>query len=596
MGPLLFSGGPRRDGIQWQSPERRGARARAEADRHALPPGRRPRQGHRPDALRRRPRLPAPGLRQARARDGAARPHPLDRPLEGGAGRRRRRIPDRPRPADDLRHPAGLPGRARAGARHRPPRRRPGGGGGGDDRGRGAAGRARGRDRLRAAADDRDRRGGGRDRRTAAPRLRRPRQPAQGGRHGVRRRRGRIRRSRPRLRGPLLLRGQHPPRPRAACDRRRARGPGAADRLLLDPDAALPAPRPRQGARPAGRAHPRGRDTQRRRFRRQERPVRPRDRRRRDGAEARAAGADRAHPRGGLLLPSRPPPGADAPQDRRPRRRLAHRPGALDHARRRRLRQLRRRLDLLHRRAADRHLPPAALPVRVGARLHQQAGVRTQARPWHAAAPLRLRGAARQDRRRARHQPRRPPAGDRRSARHRHRQLAAARHRRARPLPRGGRRRRSLPRALGMPARGAGSRPRLRRLPVRRRPADLLEPHAAVGGRAARRSRRRRRGLLRRDRDRPGLRLGAGRGGRRRARPRARRSAAVRRRHRVHSGRSRQLLLARHPDDGPRGTRGRRAPAGADRDRGRSPARGAARAVWCSPTGASSTPPNRRAG
>ena len=91
-----------------------------------------------------------------------------------------------------------------------------------------------------------------------------------------------------------------------------ARGRRPGDRLLLDPDSALPAPRAGQGARAAGLAGAGGGLPQRRRLRRQERPLQPRDRRRPDGAQARPAGQGDADPRGGLLLPPRSPPGADA--------------------------------------------------------------------------------------------------------------------------------------------------------------------------------------------------------------------------------------------------------------------------------------------
>ena len=53
------------------------------------------------------------------------------------------------------------------------------------------------------------------------------------------------------------------------------------------------------------------------------------------------------------------------------------------------LRQLRRRQPLLHGRAADGDLQDPALQVRGRARLHQQAALRAQARPRHAAAALR---------------------------------------------------------------------------------------------------------------------------------------------------------------------------------------------------------------
>ena len=158
-------------------------------------------------------------------------------------------------------------------------------------------------------------------------------------------------------------------------------------------------------------------------------------------------------------------------------------------------------------------------------------------------------------------------------------------------LHRGGGRGLGLPRALGQAPPGARPRPRLRQLPLRRGTADLLEPHAAVGRHAARRSRRRRRGLLRRDRDRPGLGLGAGGGGRGGPRPRARRSALAGGRYRVHPGRPRQLLLARHADDGARGARRRREGprgrlAGGRRGSSVSPSRSSS-----SPAGGCSTPP-----
>ena len=97
-----------------------------------------------------------------------------------------------------------------------------------------------------------------------------------------------------------------------------------------------------------------------------------------------------------------------------------------DAGRRRRLRVVRRREHLLHRRAADGDLRAAALPLRGVPRLHQQAAVRPQARPRHAAAALRPGGAARQDRREARTRSGRAAAQHRREAELAHRELAAA--------------------------------------------------------------------------------------------------------------------------------------------------------------------------
>ena len=81
------------------------------------------------------------------------------------------------------------------------------------------------------------------------------------------------------------------------------------------------------------------------------------------------------------------------------KRRQDHRAGPADAARRRRLRIVRRGEHLLYRRAADRDLPDPALSLPRLPRLHQQAAVRTQARPRHAAEPIRPGSPARQDRR-----------------------------------------------------------------------------------------------------------------------------------------------------------------------------------------------------
>ena len=85
-----------------------------------------------------------------------------------------------------------------------------------------------------------------------------------------------------------------------------------ARRLLEHADAALPASRAGEGAGDAGGAHPRDRDAQRRRVRRQERSVQPRGRGRQGRDAARSAGEDHAVARGSLLLPSRPASRADA--------------------------------------------------------------------------------------------------------------------------------------------------------------------------------------------------------------------------------------------------------------------------------------------
>ena len=158
-----------------------------------------------------------------------------------------------------------------------------------------------------------------------------------------------------RPRGHLLLRGQHPPADGAARGGGRSGARRQADALVVDPDAALRAPRcwPRcsrcrrrhirviaapVGGGFGGKIDPFAHEIASRKLSQLTgRPVKI-----------------TLHARGGLLLPPRPPSGADVGQDRRHAGRRDHR-HALPHlARRRRLRQLRRGLDLLHRRAPDR--------------------------------------------------------------------------------------------------------------------------------------------------------------------------------------------------------------------------------------------------
>ena len=145
------------------------------------------------------------------------------------------------------------------------------------------------------------------------------------------------------------------------------------------------------------------------------------------GDAARPAGEDLPQPRGSVLHAPWPAPGADADAHRRDEGRQAHRHARADAGRRRRLRLLRRGEHLLHRRAADGDLRAAALQVRRGARLHQQAALRPQARPRHAAAALRPGSAARQDRREARRRPGGAAPAERRQGKFPHRQLAAGR-------------------------------------------------------------------------------------------------------------------------------------------------------------------------
>ena len=152
------------------------------------------------------------------------------------------------------------------------------------------------------------------------------------------------------------------------------------------------------------RAHPRDRAPERRRLRRQERPLQPRDRRRASSShDDRPAGEDHAHPRGGLLLPPRPPPGAHVDQDRLHEGRRDHRPctsGPCSTA----APTARYGVASTFYTGALQTVTYkiARLQVRGRARLHQQAALRPQARPRHAAAALRARVPARQGRRAAR--------------------------------------------------------------------------------------------------------------------------------------------------------------------------------------------------
>ena len=194
---------------------------------------------------------------------------------------------DRTRPADPVRHPAGQPGRARALP---------------DERVRFvgdpvAAVVARDeltafealdldRRRVRAAAARSPIRGEPGARRAAHPRLRRRRQRPQDGR------RSRsatsttaLARGRPRLRGHVLL--SRATRTCRSSSTPRSRRSIRDGKLVLWSSTQTPHYVHRALAKVlehAGRAHPRHRDAERRRLRRQERSVQPRDRRREGGA------------------------------------------------------------------------------------------------------------------------------------------------------------------------------------------------------------------------------------------------------------------------------------------------------------------------
>ena len=249
--------------------------------------------------------------------------------------------------------------------------------------------------------------------------------------------------------------------------------------------------------RDAGRAHPRHRHA-RTAAASAARAIRSttRSSSRKAGAAARPAGEDLPDARGGLLLPPRPPSGADAVQDRRDEGRHDHRHAPADAARRRRLRLAtawRRTFYTGALQTVTYQIPRYQL--RRLPRLHQQAAVRPQARPRHAAAALRPGGAARQDRRDARASiPAELRLRHRRAARHADRELPARRHDRPRPSASSAWSQRSrLARAsCGKLPHGPRPRPRLLVVPLRRRAADLLERHAALRRAAEARSQRRR--------------------------------------------------------------------------------------------------------
>ena len=314
-------------------------------------------------------------------------------------------------------------------------------------------------------------------------------------------------------------------------------------------------------------------DPQRRRVRRQERSVQPRDRGRQGGAAARSSGEGLPQPRGSLLLPPRPSSGADALSHRRHQGRKDHRPRPADAPRRRRLRILRRREHLLYRRPADGDLRNSAVPLSRVPRVHQQAAVRSETRPRHAAVALRSGGATRQDRRAAGDRSRRPSPRHRRAARFADRQLHAGRDDRSGGLhPACGR---ALELAREVPQAAARSRGRsgLFVVSLGRRPADQLERSAALGRAAQARSQRRRHRLLRRYRDRPGVGRRAGGDGGGGARDRAVRRPGGHRRYRSHAGGPRVLLEPRDLDDGECGDPGGRAGARDPVDRGERTAR-----------------------
>ena len=222
-------------------------------------------------------------------------------------------------------------------------------------------------------------------------------------------------------------------------------------------------------------------------------------------------------------------------------------------------------------------------------RVHQQAAVRPEARPRHAAVALRPGSATRQDRRAPEARSGRAAAGHGRAGRHADGELPARRDDRTRRVHPAGRRPIGLAGEVPQAAARPRPRPRVLVVSVRRRPADQLERPAALRRAAEAGSQRRRHGVLRRHRDRPGVgrRAGGDRGGG--ARHRSVRRARRHRRYRPHAGRSRVVLEPRHADDGQRRDPGGRARARHHR-RPRSARSSRFRRIdWCSPTAACST-------
>src|SRR5882724_5478515 len=184
-----------------------------------------------------------------------------------------------------------------------------------------------------------------------------------------------------------------------------------------------------------------------------------------------------------------------------------------------------------------------------------------QTRARHTATALRPGSAARQDRGETQARSGRAAPGYRRQARYAHRELAEDRHDRpCRVHPQGGRELR-LEEQIQEAPRGPRRRACVRRVPVRRGAADLLEQDAAIGRAAPHRQERAGHGVLRRDRDRAGVGRCA-RGDRRRsARHRRLRRALRHGRHRLDARRSGLVFQPSHGDDGERRDPGCRAPA-----------------------------------
>ena len=249
---------------------------------------------------------------------------------------------------------------------------------------------------------------------------------------------------------------------------------------------------------------------QRRRLRRQVRPVQPRVRGRQGGDGPRPPGQDLPHPRGGLLLPPRPPSGADEVPHRREEGRQASTGDApADAARRRRLR--------LATASASTFYTGALKTVTYDIPRYRFAACRTFTnkppcgpKRGHGTPQPRFGQEVQLDKiaDQARHRPRRAAA----AAWSRQPDSLTANYLRigtiglARVHPtRWSRARAGSDKHRASCPHGPRRGPRLLVVHVRRRPADLLERPAALGRAAAARPQRPGHRLLRRDRDRPGL-------------------------------------------------------------------------------------------
>ena len=230
------------------------------------------------DALRRRPRAAAHGVREAPPGPAPARPHPADRhDARRGPARRVRGHHGARLSAGPVRDHAREPGRGAALRREGALRRRPGGGRRRRGRGDGGGRRADDRRRVRAARLAHVDRGRPPGRHAPDPRVRGRAQHPQAGLPRVRRRRGGVPRGRSRARGRVLLRGKHASSDGAARGGRPVDAGRKAHALVLDPDAALRPPGARQGPRGSDEPHPGHRDPERRGLRREVRPLQPRD-------------------------------------------------------------------------------------------------------------------------------------------------------------------------------------------------------------------------------------------------------------------------------------------------------------------------------